>query len=156
MGGDGVGVMGSGPLSAQLRRADRPRHPLRRSEVRAGARLVEEAALEVLALLADVERRDGAVVAHHARPHLAALALVVGQRDRRFGDAADVGHVVHLVPPVGMAGVDPAFALFVRLASPLTRRACAASPRAAPRRTSGRTRARPRGTRGAGRSRTSA
>ena len=46
--------------------------------MRLRARLGEETPLGMLALLADVERRDGPVVAHHARPHFAALALVVG------------------------------------------------------------------------------
>src|SRR5262249_31749759 len=67
----------------------------------ARALLAEEPALAVLALLADVEGRDGTVVAHHARPHFAALALVIGQLD--LAKLFRIGHCVHSCPPVDVA-----------------------------------------------------
>src|SRR5690606_28062034 len=61
---------------------------------RGGARaFAEEAALGVLALLADVEAGHRAVVAHHPRPDLAALAVLVAQRSS--GGRCGIGGVVH-------------------------------------------------------------
>src|SRR5512141_452862 len=54
----------------------------------------EEAAFRVLALLADVERRDGPVIAHHASPYLAGLALVVRQREQ-FGNGFGLDRCIH-------------------------------------------------------------
>src|SRR3954453_8252145 len=60
----------------------RVRPPMRRRSAPAvSAALDKEAALLVLALLAGVEARHRAVVAHDAGPDLARLALLVGQRD---------------------------------------------------------------------------
>ena len=50
-----------------------------------------------LALLAGVERCHRAVVTHHARPHLAALAFVVAQRERRGGLWLGAQQVIHRV-----------------------------------------------------------
>jgi hypothetical protein len=44
---------------------------------------MEELAFHMLATLADVERRNRTVIAHHPGPYLARLALFVGEIDHR-------------------------------------------------------------------------
>src|SRR5262245_6611453 len=102
--------------------------------------LAEEAALRMLALLADIERGDGTVIAHHARPYFARLALVVRERER-FVQAFDFADRFHK----GLLGN----VIFV------TRRASVAFRQASRRRTWGRTGARRRDSHASGRSRTS-
>src|SRR5208283_1380494 len=57
----------------------------------------------MLALLADVERGDRAVIAHHACPHLAKLAFVISQGDVGGGRWRRGGGL-HVVPPGGCYG----------------------------------------------------
>src|SRR6185369_3688034 len=70
------------PAARESRSRSAPSGRRRATPVSSGLRfesLSEELAFVVLALLADVETGDRAVVAHHAGPDFAALALVVGQ-----------------------------------------------------------------------------
>ena len=67
---------------------------LRTAESR--ALLLEEAALEVFAFLADVERGDRPVIAHHSRPNFTALALAVVEHDFAGFEMA-LGHIIHVV-----------------------------------------------------------
>jgi hypothetical protein len=63
-------------------------------EALTGTLFLEECALIELALLADVEGRDRAVITHHPRPDFAALAVGIVQNDRLF-EIVRPGHVVH-------------------------------------------------------------